>query len=114
MQDWSKYIERPYREVLAELKAKGYQVVDDCLIAGYRNTELQKDDINIQLVCDPIQRGRRHHRHSQAGGTERCGQDGELHPKHYPSGNGDVGRYHDCHHEPNAKPGQCLRAPFPI
>ena len=28
MQDWSKYIERPY-------------------------TELQKDDINIQLVCDP-------------------------------------------------------------
>lgn len=53
MQDWSKYIERPYREVLAELKAEGYQVVDDCLIAGYRNTELQKDDINIQLVCDP-------------------------------------------------------------
>ena len=27
--------------------------MDDCLIAGYRNTELQKDDINIQLVCDP-------------------------------------------------------------
>lgn len=53
MQDWSKYIERPYKEVLAELKAEGYQVVDDCLFAGYRNTELQKDDINIQLVCDP-------------------------------------------------------------
>ena len=53
MQDWSKYIEMPYKEVLAELKAEGYQVVDDCLIAGYRNTELQKDDINIQLVCDP-------------------------------------------------------------
>ena len=53
MQDWSKYIERPYKEVLAELKAEGYQVVDDCLFAGYRNTELQKDDNNIQLVCDP-------------------------------------------------------------
>lgn len=53
MQDWSKYIERPYKEVLAELKAEGYQVVDDCLFAGYRNTELQKDDIYIQLVCDP-------------------------------------------------------------
>ncbi len=53
MQDWSKYIERPYREVLADLIADGYQVVDDCLFAGYRNTELQKDDINIQLVCDP-------------------------------------------------------------
>jgi len=53
MQDWSKYIERPYREVLADLIAEGYQVVDDCLIAGYRNTELQKDDIKIQLVCAP-------------------------------------------------------------
>ena len=53
MQDWSNYIEMPYKEVLAELKAEGYRVVDDCLIAGYRNTELQKDDINIQLVCDP-------------------------------------------------------------
>ena len=52
MQDWSKYIERPYKEVLAELKAEGYQVVDDCLFAGYRNTELQKDDINLQLLCD--------------------------------------------------------------
>ena len=54
MQDWSKYIERPYREVLAELKAEGYQVVDDCLFAGYRNTELQKDDIKIQLACAPV------------------------------------------------------------
>ena len=53
MQDWSNYIEMPYKEVLAELIAEGYQVVDDCLFAGYRNTELQKDDINIQLVCDP-------------------------------------------------------------
>lgn len=53
MQDWSKYIEMPYKEVLAELKAEDYQVVDDCLFAGYRNTELQKDDINIQLVCAP-------------------------------------------------------------
>ena len=53
MQDWSKYIEMPYKEVLAELIAEGYQVVDDCLFAGYRNTELQKDDINIQLVCAP-------------------------------------------------------------
>ena len=53
MQDWSKYIEMPYKEVLAELIAEGYQVVDDCLFAGYRNTELQKDDINIQLGCDP-------------------------------------------------------------
>ena len=54
MQDWSKYIERPYKEGLAELIAEGYQVVDDYLIAGYRNTELQKDDINIQLLCDPV------------------------------------------------------------
>ena len=54
MQDWSKCIERPYREVLAELKAEGFQVVDDCLIAGYRNTELQKDDIKIQLACAPV------------------------------------------------------------
>lgn len=53
MQDWSKYIERPYKEVLPELEAEGYQVVDDCFFAGYRNAELQKDDINLQLVCDP-------------------------------------------------------------
>ena len=54
MQDWSKYIERPYKEVLVELKAEGYQVVDDGLFAGYRNTELQKDDIKIQLACVPV------------------------------------------------------------
>ena len=53
MQDWSKYIEMSYKEVLAELIAEGYQVVDDCLFAGYRNTELQKADIKIQLVCAP-------------------------------------------------------------
>ena len=33
MQDWSKYIEMPYKEVLAELKAEGYRVVDDCFFA---------------------------------------------------------------------------------
>ena len=54
MQDWSKYIERPYKEGLPELKAEGYQVVDDGLYAGYRNTELQKDNIKIQLACAPI------------------------------------------------------------
>ena len=54
MPDWSNYIERPYREVLSELKAEGYHVVDDGLFAGYRNTELQKDDIKIQLACAPI------------------------------------------------------------
>lgn len=54
MQNWNKCIERPYREVLVELKAEGYQVVDDCLIAGYRNIELQKDDIHIQLACAPV------------------------------------------------------------
>ena len=54
MADWSKYIERTYKQVLQELKAEGYQVVDDCLFAGYRNTELQKDDIYIQLACTPV------------------------------------------------------------
>ena len=54
MPDWSKYIERPYIEVLEELKVEGYQVVDDDLFAGYRNTELQKDDIKIQLASAPI------------------------------------------------------------
>ena len=54
MPDWSKYIERPYVEVLEELKVEGYQVVDDDLFAGYRNTELQKDDIKIQLASAPI------------------------------------------------------------
>ena len=44
MQDWSQYIERPYQEVLEELKAEGYQVVGDDLIACYRNVDLQKGD----------------------------------------------------------------------
>ena len=54
MQDWSQYIGRPYQEVLEELKAEGYQVVDDGFFAGYRNTEMQKDDIKIQLACAPV------------------------------------------------------------
>lgn len=54
MQDWSQYIERPYKEVLEELKAEGYQVVGDDLIACYRNFELQKGDARIQLVCVPF------------------------------------------------------------
>ena len=54
MQDWSQYIVRSYQEVLEELKAEGYQVVDDGLFAGYRNTEMQKDDIKIQLACAPV------------------------------------------------------------
>ena len=29
MQDWGQYIERPYQEVLEELKAEGYQVVEE-------------------------------------------------------------------------------------
>lgn len=48
------HIERPYSEVVMELKAEGYQVVDDGLFAGYRNTEIQKDDIKIQLACAPV------------------------------------------------------------
>ena len=28
MQDWSKYVERPYKEVLEELRAKGYELDD--------------------------------------------------------------------------------------
>ena len=54
MQDWSQYIGRSYQEVLEELKAEGYQVVDDGLFAGYTNTEMQKDDIKIQLACAPV------------------------------------------------------------
>lgn len=42
MQDWSKCVEKPYQEVLEELKAEGYQVVGDDLIACYRNVNLQK------------------------------------------------------------------------
>lgn len=42
MQDWSKCVEKPYQEVLEELKAEGYQVVSDGLIACYRNVDLQK------------------------------------------------------------------------
>ena len=54
MQDWGLYIERPYQEVLEELRAKGYQVVDDDLIACYRNVDLQKSDARIRLVCVPF------------------------------------------------------------
>ena len=54
MQDWGQYIERPYKEVLEELRAKGYQVVDDDLIACYRNVDLQKGDFKIRLVCAPF------------------------------------------------------------
>ena len=32
MQDWSKCVEKPYQEVLEELKAEGYQVVSDGLL----------------------------------------------------------------------------------
>ena len=45
MQDWNKYVERPYQEVLEELKAEGYQV---------RNVDLQKGDARIRLVCVPL------------------------------------------------------------
>ena len=54
MQDWNKYVERPYQEVLEELKAEGYQVVSDGLIACYRNVDLQKGDARIRLVCVPL------------------------------------------------------------
>ena len=54
MQDWGQYIERPYQEVLEELKAEGYQVVGDDLIACYRNVDLQKGDARIQLVFAPF------------------------------------------------------------
>lgn len=53
MQDWGQYIERPYQEVLEELKAEGYQVVGDDLIACYRKVDLQKGDYKIRLVCAP-------------------------------------------------------------
>lgn len=54
MQDWSQYIERPYQEVLEEMKAEGYQVVGDDLIACYRNVDLQKGDARIRLLCTPF------------------------------------------------------------
>ena len=54
MYDWSKYIERPYQEVLEELRAEGYQVVGNDLIACYRNVDLQKGDARIRLVCVPF------------------------------------------------------------
>ena len=54
MHDWSKFIERPYQEVLEELRAEGYQVVGDDLIACYRNVDLQKGDARIRLVCAPF------------------------------------------------------------
>lgn len=54
MQDWSKCVEKPYQEVLEELKAEGYQVVSDGLIACYRNVDLQKGDFKIRLVCAPF------------------------------------------------------------
>ena len=54
MQDWCRYIEKPYQEVLEELRAKGYQVVDDDFIACYRNVDLQKGDARIRLVCVPF------------------------------------------------------------
>ena len=54
MQDWSKCVEKPYQEVLEELKAEGYQVMSDGLIACYRNVDLQKGDFKIRLVCAPF------------------------------------------------------------
>ena len=54
MQDWGQYIERPYQEVLEELKAEGYQVVGDDFIACYRNVDLQKGDARIRLVFAPF------------------------------------------------------------
>ena len=54
MQDWCRYIEKPYQEVLEELRAEGYQVVGDDLIACYRNVDLQKGDARIRLVCVPF------------------------------------------------------------
>ncbi|MBQ9190814.1 MAG: hypothetical protein IJ142_04315 [Bacteroidaceae bacterium] len=54
MQDWGQYIERPYKEVLEELRAEGYQVVGDDFIACYRNVDLQKGDARIRLVCVPF------------------------------------------------------------
>lgn len=51
---WSKCVERPYKEVLEELRAEGYQVVSDGLIACYRNVDLQKGDFKIRLVCAPF------------------------------------------------------------
>ena len=51
---WSKCVERPYQEVLEELKAEGYQVVGDDLIACYWNVDLKKGDARIRLVCVPF------------------------------------------------------------
>ena len=51
MQDWSKYVERPYQVVLEEQKAEGYQMVGDDLIGCNRNADLQKGDAIIRLVC---------------------------------------------------------------
>lgn len=39
---------------MEELKAEGYQVVGDDLIACYGNVDLQKGDFKIRLVCAPF------------------------------------------------------------
>ena len=61
-----------------------------------------------------LQRGRRHHWYPQAGSTECGGQDGELHPKHHPAGDGAARRHYDCNHQPDAEPRHSLRAPLPL
>ena len=50
MQDWSKYIEMPYKEVLAELKAEGYQVVIDRSSASSMIYASPKIDISNEVL----------------------------------------------------------------
>ena len=40
MQDWSQCVEKPYQEVLEELKAEGYQVAGDDLTHFKRNCRI--------------------------------------------------------------------------
>ena len=49
MQDWNKYVERPYQEVFEELKAEGYQVVGDDLEMSICKKVTLKSDWCVHL-----------------------------------------------------------------
>ncbi len=53
MKDWSKYLERPFREeVLPELLASGYCVVkEEYPISGFKHITIKKGDTTAVVVC---------------------------------------------------------------
>ncbi len=56
MNNWSTYIEREVKDVLAELIAQGYCVESDELgIYSYRNIILRKEEMTIELICVPLE-----------------------------------------------------------